>query len=49
MYGHWGSTGTVLWIDPDLDAFAVILTTQPQEPLGRYLARLSNAIVASFR
>ena len=48
MFGHWGSTGTVLWCDPDLDAFAVILTTQPQEPLGRYLARLSNAIVAAM-
>ncbi|MEX2288636.1 MAG: serine hydrolase domain-containing protein [Planctomycetaceae bacterium] len=48
MFGHWGSTGTVLWIDPDRDAFAVVLTTQPQEPLGTYLARLSNAIVAAM-
>jgi CubicO group peptidase (beta-lactamase class C family) len=48
MYGHMGATGTVLWLDPDRDAFAVILTTQPQEPHGTYLARLSNAIAASF-
>jgi CubicO group peptidase (beta-lactamase class C family) len=48
MYGHWGATGTVLWIDPDRDAFAVILTTQPQEPHGTYLTRLSNAIAASL-
>ncbi len=48
-YGHWGATGTLLWIDPDLDAFAIILTTQPQEPHGRYIARLSNLIAASFR
>ncbi|HEV8069307.1 MAG TPA: serine hydrolase domain-containing protein [Planctomycetaceae bacterium] len=48
MYGHMGATGTVLWIDPDRDAFAVILTTQPQEPQGTYLARLSNAIAASL-
>jgi CubicO group peptidase (beta-lactamase class C family) len=48
MYGHMGATGTVLWIDPDRDAFAVILTTQPQEPQGIYLARLSNAIAASL-
>jgi CubicO group peptidase (beta-lactamase class C family) len=47
-YGHWGATGTVMWIDPDRDAFAVILTTQPQEPHGRHLARLSNAIAAAF-
>jgi CubicO group peptidase (beta-lactamase class C family) len=48
-FGHWGATGTVLWADPDLDAFAIIFTTLPQEPQGRYLARLSNAIAASFQ
>jgi len=48
MYGHMGATGTVLWMDPDRDAFAVILTTEPQEPHGTYLARLSNAIAASL-
>lgn len=47
-FGHWGATGTLLWIAPSLDAFAVILTTQPQDPDGRYVARLSNAIVASL-
>jgi CubicO group peptidase (beta-lactamase class C family) len=48
MYGHMGATGTVLWMDPDRDAFAVILTTEPQEPHGTYLARLSNAIAAAL-
>lgn len=48
MYGHMGATGTVLWMDPDRDAFAVILTTEPQEPHGTYLARLSNAITAAL-
>ena len=47
-YGHWGATGTVLWIDPDLDAFMVLLTTCPQEPHGTYLARVSNAVAAAF-
>ena len=47
-YGHWGATGTLLWIDPERDAFAAILTTQPQDPDGAYLARLSNAIAASI-
>jgi CubicO group peptidase (beta-lactamase class C family) len=47
-YGHWGATGTLLWIDPARDAFAILLTTQPQEPGSSYLARLSNALVASF-
>ena len=47
-YGHWGATGTLLWIDPDRDAYALILTTQPQEPHGRLLSRLSNMIAAAF-
>ncbi|MGH7128221.1 MAG: serine hydrolase domain-containing protein, partial [Planctomycetaceae bacterium] len=28
-FGHWGATGTLMWIDPDARAFAVLLTTQP--------------------
>ncbi|QDU51549.1 serine hydrolase domain-containing protein [Gimesia panareensis] len=47
-YGHGGATGTVLWIDPELEAAAIILTTEPQEPQGRFLARLTNAIVAAI-
>ena len=47
-YGHWGATGTVLWIDPDAGVFALILTTLPQEPSGKYLARLSNAVAAAW-
>ncbi len=47
-YGHWGATGTVLWIDPDAGTFALVLTTLPQEPSGKYLARLSNAVAAAW-
>lgn len=47
-YGHWGATGTVLWIDPDRDAFLVLLTTRPQEPHGTWLARISNAVAAAL-
>jgi CubicO group peptidase (beta-lactamase class C family) len=47
-FGHWGATGTVLWIDPDRDAFLIFFTTQPQEPHGTYLARLSNAVAAAL-
>ncbi len=46
-FGHWGATGTVLWIDPHREIFSAIFTTQPQEPLGTYIARLSNALSAS--
>jgi CubicO group peptidase (beta-lactamase class C family) len=47
-YGHWGSTGTVCWIDPDAEAFCILFTTQPQEPEGRFLARLSNVVAAAL-
>lgn len=47
-YGHWGATGTLLWIDPDLDAFAVLLSTEPYENSGSLLQHASNAITASF-
>jgi len=47
-YGHAGATGTLLWIDPELDASAIILTTQPQEPHGQFLARISNTVVATI-
>jgi CubicO group peptidase (beta-lactamase class C family) len=47
-FGHWGSTGTLAWCDPETESFAVLLTTQPQEPEGRFLSRLSNAICAAL-
>jgi CubicO group peptidase (beta-lactamase class C family) len=47
-YGHWGATGTLVWIDPDTEAFFVLFTTQPQEPEGRLLARLSNVISSAL-
>ena len=48
MDGHWGATGTVLWIDPDQETFMVLLTTRPQEPHGTWLARISNMVSAAF-
>jgi len=47
-FGHWGATGTLLWIDPERDSFALVLTTQPLDPNGPPFQRLSNAIVAAF-
>jgi CubicO group peptidase (beta-lactamase class C family) len=46
-YGHWGATGTVCWIDPDAEAFCILFTTQPQEPDGRFLARICNIVAAA--
>ena len=47
-YGHWGATGTLLWIDPASQSFAILLTSQPLEPAGAPFQRASNAIVAAF-
>lgn len=47
-YGHWGATGTLLWMDPVKKSFCIILSTEPQEPQGRYSASLSNGIAAAF-
>lgn len=47
-YGHWGATGTLCWLDPDADAFAVLFTTQPQGEHGRFLVRVSNAVAAAL-
>lgn len=47
-YGHWGATGTVLWIDPDAGIYGMVLTTMPQDNSGKYLSRISNAIAAAW-
>jgi len=47
-FGHWGATGTLLWIDPARESFAMILSTQPLDPNGAPFQRASNAIVAAF-
>jgi hypothetical protein len=36
------------WIDPDAEAFFILFTTQPQEPEGRFLARLSNIAASAL-
>ena len=28
-YGHWGSTGTLVWVDPNQELICIILTTEP--------------------
>jgi CubicO group peptidase (beta-lactamase class C family) len=47
-YGHWGATGTMVWIDPLRETFAVALSTQPLETGRRWLTRFSNIICAAI-
>ena len=48
-YGHWGATGTMVWIDPPRDCFAVVLTTQPLEDRHRRQARFTNTLCSALR
>ena len=29
VFGHWGATGTMLWLDPTRNVYGVVLTTEP--------------------
>ena len=42
--GHWGASGTMLWIDPASSRWCVILTTQPYEQSQSVIQRMSNVI-----
>jgi CubicO group peptidase (beta-lactamase class C family) len=44
--GHWGATGTVLWIDPAAQQYAAILTTTPYEQSQSAIQRISNIVAA---
>jgi CubicO group peptidase (beta-lactamase class C family) len=52
-FGHTGFTGTSIWVDPDLDVVAVLLTnaTHPRvdldKPVNALRARFANAVAAA--
>ncbi len=48
-YGHWGATGTLMWIDPKTQIWCVILTNQPYEASQTVIQRLSNRIASEVR
>jgi CubicO group peptidase (beta-lactamase class C family) len=45
--GHWGATGTMMWIEPARSRWCVILTTQPYEESQTVIQRMSNVIAAA--
>jgi len=47
-FGHAGATGTVCWVDPAVDGYCALFTTQPDDPEKRMLTRLSNMVRSSF-
>ncbi|TWT47002.1 Penicillin-binding protein 4* [Thalassoglobus neptunius] len=48
VFGHWGATGTLMWIDPNTQTAVVILSTHPASRSVSPLVNLSNQIVAAF-
>lgn len=45
--GHWGATGTVMWIDPVRSRYGVVLSTTPYEDSQAALQRLSNLLTST--
>lgn len=45
--GHWGATGTLLWIDPENGRWFVMLTTQPWEQSQSAIQRVSNLVAST--
>ena len=46
-FGHWGATGTLIWIDPKSRRWCVILTNQPHEESQSVIQRMSNVIAGA--
>lgn len=47
-FGHFGATGTLVWMDPDSSAFCVLLTSGIREKQPWKLVSLSNAVAAAI-
>ncbi|MFN0199080.1 MAG: serine hydrolase domain-containing protein [Planctomycetaceae bacterium] len=48
-FGHWGATGTMVWIDPDLDGFFMLFTSAILSRSKPYLIQISNIVTSAFR
>jgi CubicO group peptidase (beta-lactamase class C family) len=48
VFGHTGSTGNLLWIDPATQGFCILLTTAERARAPWRLVHLSNAVAAAF-
>jgi CubicO group peptidase (beta-lactamase class C family) len=46
-FGHWGATGTMMWIDRQSARWCVILTNQPYERSQTVIQKMSNLVAAS--
>ncbi|MDA1013835.1 MAG: serine hydrolase [Planctomycetota bacterium] len=47
-FGHTGATGTMCWIDPDLDGFCLLFTTAIRSRAPWLLVQISNTLASAF-
>lgn len=47
-FGHHGSTGTMLWMDPPSGSFCVLLTTAPRDDAPWRLMHISNVVASAL-
>ncbi len=48
VFGHTGSSGTMVWMDPQTQGFCILLTNLLRAKAPWRLVHLSNAVAASF-
>ncbi|MCA9036440.1 MAG: beta-lactamase family protein [Planctomycetaceae bacterium] len=46
-FGHWGATGTVFWVCPEYDIWAVVLTAVPYEISQAPIQKISNLLAST--
>jgi len=48
VFGHTGASGTLVWIDPEADAFCILFTNALRSAAPWRLVNLSNIVASSF-
>ena len=48
VFGHTGSSGTMVWMDPQTQGFAIFLTNALRAKAPWRLVHLSNAVAGAF-
>ena len=48
VFGHTGASGTLVWIDPENDAFCILFTNRLRSSAPWMLVNLSNIVASSF-
>ncbi|MEX0725324.1 MAG: serine hydrolase domain-containing protein [Planctomycetaceae bacterium] len=47
-FGHWGATGTMIWVDPELDAFFMLFTSAILSRSKPMLINVSNIVTSAL-